>query len=593
MKLRRKIMLAIILLVFIPVTTMGVISYLYFSEAMERKTNDFYLVSLQEVNRTLRYALSEINTISDLSITQPLVQLILKRGSTRVTDNEIQELNNLFLTHPKIMSVHIYSQDELIYESGSSLELSLADLKMQSWFESTKSLIGRPLWLGPLENPNLISNPMYLTHSRTIMDYYSLEDIGTLVTTIKTELLEQVFWEASTLNQGDILLVNQQGTVIFSKSGESIGQDIPFPFLQNTGHKQSYIDNYNDTETFVTYLPTDNEGWFLVALTSLSDLRAESNRIRNIALGLLLFSLCTALLFDLFFVRKLVKAISSVVSGMKRVEKGSFIQIPSKIEKSNNESGLMLQGFNRMSSQIKDLLQRVQFEQQNKKQAEMQALVAQINPHFIYNSLESINSMAVLQGNKQISKMVISLGKLLRISISQDQELIPISMELEHVKHYLLIQKTRFEDKFDYIINLSEEAKHLYSLKLIVQPLVENALYHGIEPMKGKGFISIRAWTFESSLIIEITDNGLGFDAHSLLNIDQPGSTQENKYNSSGVGLMNVNERIRISFDTPYGIMVCSSANEGTTIRIRIPKLTSPTFDTFKTNPDNETTGGN
>src|SRR5690606_34091336 len=146
-----------------------------------------------------------------------------------------------------------------------------------------------------------------------------------------------------------------------------------------------------------------------------------------------------------------------------------------------DETDLLLIGFNRMNSQIRELIQRVEGEQKSKKQAEIQALVAQINPHFIYNSLEAINSLAVLQGNKDISKMVVALGKLLRISISDYQEMIPLSLELEHVRSYLSIQKYRFEDKFHYEIHLDEKIRSCMTLKLIVQPIVENALYHGIE----------------------------------------------------------------------------------------------------------------
>src|SRR5690606_19303901 len=159
----------------------------------------------------------------------------------------------------------------------------------------------------------------------------------------------------------------------------------------------------------------------------------------------------------------------------------------------DDERDLLVDGFNRMSTQIDELIEQVGTEQNRKKEAELQALVAQINPHFIYNSLESINSMAVLQGNKSISKMVVSLGKLLRISISENQELIPLQMEMEHVRHYMDIQKFRFEDKFAYDMQLSDELKYYKTQKLIVQPIVENALYHAIEPMEGSGLITIRA----------------------------------------------------------------------------------------------------
>ena len=255
---------------------------------------------------------------------------------------------------------------------------------------------------------------------------------------------------------------------------------------------------------------------------------------------------------------------------MRRVEQGVFTRIPAGRSQSD-ESDMLVHGFNKMSSQIEELLQRVKVEQERKKEAELQALVAQINPHFIYNSLESINSMAVMAGNKDISKMVVSLGRLLRISISENQELIPLSTEFEHVRHYLNIQKFRFEDGFEFDIDLPPHLEPVLTQKLIVQPLVENALYHAIEPMKQTGFIQIRAIEAAQEVLIEVIDNGPGFDEQVLLNLwERP---VDKKYKDSGVGLRNVHERIRIRFGSPYGMMICSSPGEGSIVRIRVPKI--------------------
>lgn len=299
---------------------------------------------------------------------------------------------------------------------------------------------------------------------------------------------------------------------------------------------------------------------------------SESISIRNIAIILSTVSLLSAILFDRYFVRRLVYSINSAVNGMKRVKQGIFTPITTRY-RADDESDFLIDGFNRMSTQINELIVQVQTEQGRKKEAEMKALMAQINPHFIYNSLESINSMAVLQGNKDISKMVISLGKLLRISISQNQELIPLQMEFEHVRHYLDIQKFRFEDKFSYIINLPEGLRTFMTQKLIVQPIVENALYHAIEPMEDPGIIEITAYEMGTDMIIIVKDNGPGFDLAKMMNLwDNEGGGQK-KYSDSGVGLKNVHERLNIRFGSPYGLLVCSSPGFGSTIRIRIPKI--------------------
>lgn len=168
--------------------------------------------------------------------------------------------------------------------------------------------------------------------------------------------------------------------------------------------------------------------------------------------------------------------------------------------------------------------------------------------------------------------MVVSLGKLLRISISENQQLITLSMEMEHVRHYLDIQKFRFEDQFDYRIEIPESLKYYLTQKLIVQPIVENALYHAIEPMQEKGLISIMAKEDERDIMIDVTDNGPGFSSDTLMNLWSKDGGNQN-YRGTGVGLKNVHERLRIRFGGRYGILICSSPGQGSTIRIRIPKL--------------------
>lgn len=575
MKLRRKILLAIILLVFIPVILMGSISYYSFSNAMENKSSNFYWVSLLETDRKLKFALNEVTTVSGSAITQPLIQKLVKQPNFVVTYEQNQDINNL-INHPMINSFGLYSKEKLQYQFNEAM--SFEELTKQSWYGAMRAAEGRPVWVGPGENGSASTGKPVLIQARLIKDYYSLEDIGALVIYVKPDILDQVFWDAATLKQGDILLVNKQGNIVFDKSGAHIGERTEFPFLDNgeSGGKGYYTDKYQSEKSLITYLSSHNKDWYLVAITPSKLIASESLSIRNIAIVLVLVSLISAFLFDRFFVLRLVRSIIGAVNGMKRVQQGIFVPITSTVH-SEDETDLLVDGFNRMSTQITELIDQVQTEQARKKEVELQALVAQINPHFIYNSLESINSLAVLQGNKDISKMVVSLGKLLRISISENQQLIPLSMEMEHVRHYLDIQKFRFEDKFAYHIEIPESLKYFKTQKLIVQPIVENALYHAIEPMEDSGFISITATEDERDILIDVMDNGPGFDPDTLVHLWSKDWGTLKKYRENGVGLKNVHERLRIRFGGYYGIIICSSPGFGSIIRIRIPKILQET----------------
>lgn len=569
MNLQWKFRLGMVLLVFIPVIMMGIVATVLFSGMIEEKTNSFYRVSLQDTDSKLQYAFNEINTLSDMVIVQPVVQQLLKHPPIQVDPELAQQLNKLVMVHPKITSFALYSNHKLIYGSPGSEGLTVDPVDAQ-WYASSAALEGRPSWLGPGENGTYQNETPVLTHARLIKDYYSLKTLGSIVISVKSDVLEQALWGTSTIADSDIMLIGTNGTVVYDKSGIETGHVIADAFWKDKDNANYQIGTFHDEESMITSVPSNLGSWTLTAITPLESLHRESTTIRNVAIGLIVITLLLGLLFERVFIHKIVRTIIISARGMKKVEQGNFIQLPQSTTW-NDETKTLIDGFNQMSYQIRDLLAEVKLEQKRKKEAEMHALVAQINPHFIYNSLESINSMAVLAGNRDISRMVVSLGKLLRISISENVEAIPLSMELEHVKHYLSIQKMRFRDKFDYELICPPELRMLMTLKLIVQPLVENALYHGIEKMSSKGFIRIEAMEVGHDLVIEIADNGLGFNPDQL-ELTWKQLSGGNKLRDGGVGMRNVAERIRIQYGPPYGLLVCSAEGAGTTVRIRIPQ---------------------
>lgn len=366
MKLRRKILFAIILLVFIPVIVMGIVTYANFSSAMEKKSSNFYWISLLETDRKLKFALSEISYITNSAIISPKIQETLKQPDFVLTYDIKQDINNLLINHPMITSFSLYGKDRLIYQYNAPMPFN--EMRHQNWYRAMEEAEGRPVWSGPGENGSEATGNPVLVQSRIIKDSYSLEDIGYLVVYVKPDLLDQIFWEAATLKKGDILLVNKQGNIVFNKSGEHIGQQTHFPFLQE-GYAQAqdyYIDNYQGEKSLITFLPSHNLDWNLVAITPMNLISSESDSIRNLAIILSTVSLLSAFLFDRYFIRRLVRSINSAVNGMKRVKQGIFTPITTPL-RSDDESDLLIDGFNRMSSQISELIEQVQTEQGRKR----------------------------------------------------------------------------------------------------------------------------------------------------------------------------------------------------------------------------------
>ncbi|WP_317890202.1 sensor histidine kinase [Paenibacillus sabuli] len=550
---------------------MGAVSYYTFSSAITEKSVSFYRVSLLETDRKLGYALGEITAVTNAAITQPVVQQALKQGARPMSYDRRQEINHLLVQHPMVRGFGLYGQDgTLLY--GYNMPAAADAPERASWYAAMEAAGGRPVWSGPGEN-GVAAGTDVLIHARLIKDFDSLANIGVLVMHVKPDLLDQVFWDSATLQQGDILLVNASGDVVFAKSGHHVGERLALPAAPANGRAAGSYEtaDYYGESSLMTYLPSQQPGWMLAAITPSALLRAELEPIRNTAAALLLFALLSAVLFDRLFIARLVGVISSAVSGMKRVQRRVFEPLPVP-RRAEDETDLLIEGFNRMGAQIGGLLERVEAEQRLKKEAELQALLAQINPHFIYNSLEAINSMAVLQGNRDISRMVVSLGKLLRISISGKAELIPLEAEFEHVRHYLHIQKYRFEDSFDWELALPAELGGYPVPKLIVQPLVENALHHAVDPARGKGAVRVEAFADSGRICIEVRDNGPGFDPDALARL-AAGESAPPAPRGGGVGLRNVHERLRIRYGGGSGLMICSETGGGSRIRMTLPQL--------------------
>lgn len=226
-----------------------------------------------------------------------------------------------------------------------------------------------------------------------------------------------------------------------------------------------------------------------------------------------------------------------------------------------------------MAVKIRQLMQAIIREQESKRKSELDSLQAQITPHFLYNTLESIVWMIEAGKREEASEMVTSLARLLRISISKGKNIITLQEELEHVENYLTIQSKRFKNQFTYEIQMEEGIGSLRTIKLIVQPIVENAIYHGMTGMYGDGEIRIHAYTEGEDLFISVQDNGMGMrpeQAEALLDYTKEIKTGK----GNGLGVRNVQERIQLYFGKEYGMVINSVVDEGTEVLLHLPKVT-------------------
>ncbi|MEG0368098.1 MAG: histidine kinase, partial [Coprobacillus sp.] len=365
---------------------------------------------------------------------------------------------------------------------------------------------------------------------------------------------------------GYCFIANNQGEIVYHPLQQLIYLDLKkenMDVVNQINQGTQIIDGtiYADKE-----IPNFN--WKVVGVSYVSELvdSRVTSAIENIGviLGVIII-LSSILIFALS--RALTKPVRSLVSAMSEFEKNA-IDFKYSPTIGVSEFNKLTHSFEHMVVQIQDLMERVKNEEITLRKTELKALQAQINPHFLYNTLDSIQWMCEREKTEDAIRMVSALAQLFRISISKGYELIPIEKEVQHAKNYLVIQSYRYKDQFEYIFDIDEEVLPYFCHKITLQPIIENALYHGISGMIDEGKITITAKKENQDIIFTIADNGIGMTPEQVEEILRKELTD-----SKGIGVKNVNDRIKIYFGEEYGITVESELDVGTTITIRIPSI--------------------
>lgn len=342
---------------------------------------------------------------------------------------------------------------------------------------------------------------------------------------------------------------------------------------EKTEYIKQLPDGLTSEENVVYSIKTlSGRQWRIVGLSFTGEIAAEGER--QIALSILVSFVCCVIicLVVLAVYSKIVnRPVKELIDAMKHFEKDtdnfSFNEKDEKV----SEIKILSDSFGHMSVRIKELMEKVRREETELRKTELKALQAQINPHFLYNTLDSIQWMCERGETDNASKMVGALAKLFRISISRGHELITIKDEINHVKNYLVIQSFRYREQFSYSFEVDEKLETFLCNKITLQPLVENAIYHGIDRLVDEGEIKItvkEAEDDQNDILMIVEDNGVGMSEEQCRKI-----LCKERSDSSGIGVKNVNDRLKIYFGEKYGLTVKSELDVGTVMTARIPKI--------------------
>lgn len=635
MNLRFKMFSGFILLIIIPLLLLGTITFVITFNLLEKKYSEQAQFSMRAMSHSIGYIFDEINKVSDTGIANNVFQKALAssnpyehdmvsssvvryddngklyivdeqgrpiskqlddtlKGTDYIRMNERQQnFRKLLFNHPAISYAFLYNFSSYargegiipIFSKENFKEMPFDDFKNHPLYKRVMELNGVPLWVGPNEYPELTGSEQVFTQIRVVKDLSTLKPLGISIIQIKNWDLDTFFnkfYTADQMENTKFFIVSQDGRILYDNSKQLTGQIIadyaskPVKF-ENT--YVSYKDKFGERESVITYHPMSDYGWYLISVRDWSSLSKEMVVFLKWVSTILLICILGALLFNLLFTNRITRNITRIVRFMRRVEDGDLNA--RVVEEGRDELRMLSHGFNSLIERVSGLIDQVKNEQQQKNKAEMRVLEAQIKPHFLFNTLESINVLAIQNEGRKVSQMVYRLGNILRISI-QDKEEITIREELEYLKSYLEIQKFRFEELFNFEIEVPENIMHCKVMKLTLQPLVENSIQHGFDGIEHTGWIRITAYEDQDRILIRVEDNGLGMSNEQLRKFQYMLSDEQKSvlpqevesYNTErrGLGVRSVADRLRIRYGPGYGLFICSTSQMGTMIQCVIPK---------------------
>ncbi len=460
-----------------------------------------------------------------------------------------------------ILSFQVYDTNDSEYASGN-VPINIHSKRLQKIKREAIEMSGGASWVSPGKNdPSIIV-------ARTIREYmnFSLERLGMVGIRVNIEEIVNDLTNNLDDQQTKFLIYDDKGEKIFSSENKASFLNIIGKIPKEQGYQ---MVKHNGERYFLTYSKADHLNWTYMILTPYDNLFTVITQAKTAVFITYSILFLIMIFLGFRFTGMIVNPIESLNQKMKKVQSGDWQEknMDDNSTFTKDEAGQMHANFQKMMSQIHHLIDENYKKQLLIRESEYKTLQAQLNPHFLYNTLESINWSAKVAGEKKISQMAESLGFVLRSSINMKDMLISLQKEVAIVDHYITIQQYRFEDRLIFQKDIAPELLERKVPKFIIQPIVENSIRYALQEMVDSCTILLVAKEKNNCLMLYIRDNGPGMDTDFLEKVDK-GTTQPK---GNGIGLKNINDRIKLLFGDQYGLDIKSSIKTGTTISITLP----------------------
>ena len=499
--------------------------------------------NVMSTSRYITLYVEKLQNIINLLSVNADVRNFLTLGNNNSKKSIEKMVYSILDNNKGIKNITVIGKNGSIISSDKNNDMKIsANMMKEKWYVDAINNSDMPVF-NPVrkdEDSSMNSNSWFLSISRDIKNSKG-ENLGVIVFDIKYEMFERYLRSNAFGRQSDSIIIDNHGNVIYYRDVKCFAD-------KKCLEKFSEKNKNKDTYLYETQI--ENTNWNLRSLANTNDLVTLKKNFSHIVIIIFLFSLAFSSIITFIVITKILKPLIKLENHMQNFENNLWEFHLS--EKTGYEIQNLVEHFNVMVEKIKYL-----------REYEIKALHSQINPHFLYNTLDTIIWMAEFEDNEKVISITKSLANYFRLSLSNGHEKIPLKDEIMHTKEYLFIQKQRYEDKLSYFFNI--EDKSLLSIevpKIIIQPIVENSIYHGIKNLSGNGIITIDVYRENSTVNISVKDNGIGFEK----------AKQFKKSKTGGVGFQNVDKRIKFYYGKNYGVFINKdNKTEGAEVIIKIP----------------------
>lgn len=542
-------------------------SYNISSNAMVKTTSHYQQQLLDELNNEISTRLVMIEQLSlSTSRDNELVSLLRNNQDEfdryRKIINVKNALANLTFSIPIIQSIEVYMERPLKNEENSYIQfVDLKDIEKEGWADSLAK--NDYAWAAEHEIPSFQGNVPVLSLGRKII-FNDTQLLGVIVIHVKAKEIRTILSGHSI--KSNRVMTDSNGQE-FLKVGESLKQRELNQWVNMKTEQSGYVHirgNSKMEDSLLVFSKRADSNWTLVEITPWNQITASSFRLAEVIGIIGVAAILLVLILTHYLSRQFTKPIKKLVSAMSSYSiGGKNVELPTDYQ---NEFGYLFAGYRKQNERIEELVLSLQRRYEQLRKAEIEALQANINPHFLYNMLDQLNWMAIEAGQEELSRILELMGQMFRIGLSNGNSFITIEEELEHIQCYLKIQQLRWGSGLHYSIEVPTDIRELYIPKLTLQPFVENSIVHGFNT-KLTGQVHIQMERLENRLQIVILDDGVGL---------QQVVDNKKKRHTGGYGIRNVRERIAGYFGEQYGVKLCEREGAGTQVEISLPILTEP-----------------